>query len=199
MDSRPATAADAAHVTRCIELAFAADPIWEPALRRRDRSTSHHGPYWRLFVEGALRYGTVYISGDGGAVSVWLPPGGTELTADQEERLETLLTESLDPHQRDAIFELYERFGTCRGPHPEHYYLSLLATHPDHRGRGVGQALLASDLARWDAERVPTYLESSNPLNNHRYERAGYRALGGFSAVLDDTWVTAMWRDVGGH
>jgi hypothetical protein len=56
--------------------------------------------------------------------------------------------------------------------------------------------LLAADLARWDAEQTPTYLESSNAGNDHRYERLGYRPIGGFSAVKDDTWITAMWRDV---
>jgi len=47
---------------------------------------------------------------------------------------------------------------------------------------------------RQDAAGVPTYLESTNPGNNHRYERTGYRDVGGFRAVLDDAWITAMWR-----
>jgi hypothetical protein len=62
----------------------------------------------------------------------------------------------------------------------------------------VGQGLLADDLARWDAVHTPTYLESSNVGNNHRYERLGFRSIGGFPAVRDDTWISAMWRDIGG-
>jgi predicted GNAT family acetyltransferase len=74
----------------------------------------------------------------------------------------------------------------------------LLATHPDQRGRGVGQALLAANLERWDRDRVPAYLESTNPANDHRYERAGFRRVGGFRAVRNDAPVTTMWRAVGG-
>jgi predicted GNAT family acetyltransferase len=79
----------------------------------------------------------------------------------------------------------------------DHAYLSLLATHPAHRGRGVGQELLAADLARWDAAGIPTYLESTNPANDHRYARLGFRPIGGFHAVRDGAWVTAMRREVG--
>jgi predicted GNAT family acetyltransferase len=75
-------------------------------------------------------------------------------------------------------------------------YLSLLATHPDHRGRGIGQALLAETLARFDEQGIPSYLESTNPANDHRYRRAGFRPVGGFRSVVDGVVVTTMWRDV---
>jgi L-amino acid N-acyltransferase YncA len=68
---------------------------------------------------------------------------------------------------------------------------------PDHRGQGRGQQLLAESLALWDAEGMPAYLESTNAANDHRYVRAGFRPDGGFRAVRDDTWVTAMWRPAG--
>jgi hypothetical protein len=45
---------------------------------------------------------------------------------------------------------------------------------------------------------VPAYLESTNPANDHRYERAGFRSVGGFTAVLDDAPVTAFWRPAAG-
>jgi GNAT superfamily N-acetyltransferase len=91
--------------------------------------------------------------------------------------------------------ELYERFEANHPTSPEHAYLSLLATHPDHRGHGFGQQLLAANLAAWDRLAVPAYLESTNPANDHRYERAGFRRAGGFRAVRDDAPITTMWRD----
>jgi GNAT superfamily N-acetyltransferase len=198
MESRPAQPDEADLVAECLHLAFASDPVWGLALGRADGSTDHHHEYWRLFIDGAMRYGTVFMTAGGEAVSVWLPPGGTELADDQVEALGQVLAQNLAADHQAAMFELYERFAASRAPLPEHYYLSMLGTHPDHRGRGVGQGLLAADLARWDAEQTPTYLESSNAGNNHRYERVGYRPIGGFSAVRDDTWIAAMWRDVGG-
>lgn len=179
-------------------MAFANDPVWEVALRRPDGRTDHHAGYWRLFVESAMRYGTVRMADDRGAVSVWLPPNGTDLSDEGGAELDKLIDAVLDPPSAVAIRELNHRFEASRSGRPAHYYLSLLATHADHRGRGVGQRLLADDLALWDAEGVPAYLESTNRLNDHRYERAGFRSDGGFSAVRDETWITAMWRQVGG-
>jgi len=198
LDVRPATDRDLDAVTECVTLAFAADPVWSVALRRTDGRAVELHPYWRLFVEGAHRYGTVAMTAGGEAVSIWLPPGGEELSPSGTEALEALLASSLDAEAVAALHGLYERFEASRAPLGPHAYLSLLATHPDHRGKGVGQALLADDLSRWDAAGVPAYLESTNPGNDHRYERAGFRRFGGFHAVRDDAWISAMWREVGG-
>ncbi len=199
MDVRTARDTDIDAVTECITLAFADDPIWSVALRRADGRTDHVDAYWRLFVEGAMRFESVSIADHGAAVSVWLPPNGSELSDAQAEALDELLSRTLDEPSIAAIHELYRRFEASRASQPaSHYYLSLLATHPDHRGRGVGQALLTEDLARWDALGVPAYLESTNPANDHRYERFGFRSVGGFDAVLDDARITAMWRRIGG-
>jgi hypothetical protein len=62
------------------------------------------------------------------------------------------------------------------------------------RGRGIGQALLEANLAEWNELDVPTYLESTNPANDHRYERLGFRRVGRFTSVHDDAPITTMWR-----
>jgi ribosomal protein S18 acetylase RimI-like enzyme len=93
--------------------------------------------------------------------------------------------------------KLYRQFEANHPSDPPHAYLSLLATHPERRGRGIGQALLVADLERWDGLAVPAYLESTNPANDHRYKRAGFRRVGGFSAIRDDAPITTMWRAVG--
>ena len=196
--SRPATRADVDRVTDTLTLAFANDPVWSVALARPDGSTAHHAPYWRLYVEGALRYSTVFMTEWASAVSVWIPPGGTELSNDQEAAVEQLVATSLEPSAAQAMFELWERFATNHPHETPHAYLSLLATHPDHRGRGIGQALLSEDLARFDADGLAAYLESTNPGNDHRYERFGFRRLGGFRSVLDDAPISTMWRRAGG-
>ena len=194
MASRRATLDDLSLVGQTLTLAFLDDPVWRVALARPDGATIHHAAYWQLCVEGALRYSTVFIAHDGSAVSVWIPPGGTELSNAGEEALERLVRATLEQSAAAAMLELWERFASNHPKGEPHAYLSLLATHPDHRGRGVGQRLLAADLARWDAEGVPAYLESTNPANDHRYERAGFQRIGGFRAVLDDAPISTMWR-----
>ncbi len=135
---------------------------------------------------------------DLGAVAIWLPPGAEELDGDGVAALVALVESALEPDVLSDLFALYERFEASRAPLGDHAYLSLLATHPEHRGRGVGQQLLAACLAEWDAADVPAYLESTNPANDHRYARAGFQPIGGFDAVRNDARITAMWRNVGG-
>ena len=195
---RPALARDLDRVTETITLAFATDPVWSVALARPDGRTDHLLPYWRLFVDEAFAQGGVRVLLDGAAVSVWVPPGGAEISPDGLAVLETLVRANLGDDGANELYELFDRFESNHPRAEPHAYLSLLATHPDHRGRGIGQALLADDLAGWDAAGVPSYLESTNPGNDHRYERAGFRRVGGFRAVRDMAPIATMWRVVGG-
>jgi GNAT superfamily N-acetyltransferase len=196
--SRPATQDDVERVAATLALAFRDDPVWGAALARPDGSTAHHAAYWRHYVEGSLRYSAVYITEDASAISVWVPPGGTELSDVQEAALEQLIETSLEPAAARAMFALWQRFESSHPRDEPHAYLGLLATHPNHRGQGIGQGILAECLARLDADGVPSYLESTNPANDHRYVRAGFRRIGGFAAVLDDAPISTMWRPVGG-
>ena len=93
------------------------------------------------------------------------------------------------------MFALWERFEAAR-PTAPHAYLSILATHPRHRGRGMAQQLVRDDLARFDGQGLPAYLESTNPANDHRYERLGFRATGGFAGFAEGSMVSTMWREV---
>lgn len=91
--------------------------------------------------------------------------------------------------------ELLERFDASRPTGERHYYLSLLGTHPDYRGQGLGMALLAENLAKIDEEATAAYLESSNPDNDKRYERLGFRRVGEFSTPDGSRTVATMWRE----
>ena len=196
---RIASPADIDAVTEIIALAFATDPVWGSALARADGSTAHHIPYWRLFVEGAVPQGNVFLTdGDASAVAVWIPPGGHEMTEEQEEALREIVVDNLAPEAQDAMFALWDRFDTNHPQTEPHAYLSLLATHPDHRGRGIAQELLRENLADLDRQGVPAYLESTNPANDHRYERAGFAKIGEFAGAAEGSVVSTMWRPVGG-
>jgi GNAT superfamily N-acetyltransferase len=196
MDFRVATAADVDAVTDTIRLAFLDDPVWGPALTRPDRGAGHLDEFWRLYVQAGMRFSSVFVAGEGGgaaqSVAVWTPPGESELSDVQEAALTRLIKETFSQDLAARLFELYERFDTAHPHDRSHAYLGLLATHADYRGRVIGQRLLAANLADWDARGVPSYLESTNL---HRYERVGFRAVGAFRAVLDDSVITTMWRN----
>jgi GNAT superfamily N-acetyltransferase len=195
MAFRVATARDVDAVTETITLAFRDDPIWGVALAAADGGTAHSRRFWQYFVEGAVPHATVFMADDAATVAVWVPPGASDLTAEQQREVDELIVASLSPERAHAYEVLWKRFETAHPESPPHMYLSLLATHPDHRGRGIGQQLLAENLAAFDAAGLPAYLESTNPANDHRYERAGFRPVGRFQAVIDDAVVTTMWRD----
>lgn len=187
------SAADVDLVTSIITLAFTHDPLWGHAMAPPDGRTAHHAAFWRLFVEGALRYPFTSLVGSGQATSLWIPPGGTEMTAEQEQRLADLAAEHLGPSAGDYL-ELLSRFDAAHPRAEPHYYLSFLATHPDHRGKGIGMRLLAHDLERVDDEHLPAYLESSNPANNGRYASVGFERHGEFRYPGNGPIVTTMWR-----
>jgi GNAT superfamily N-acetyltransferase len=199
MEFRVATADDVRAVTDTIRLAFEDDPVWGPALAVPGGSTDHLEPFWRIYVEGGMRFGTVFVTGEPGGLvrstAVWTPPGETELSEEQETQITDLIKVTFPADLASKLFELYDRIDAAHPHDRPHAYLGLLATHPDFRGHGIAQQLLAANLAEWDAHSVPAYLESTNPANLHRYRRAGFEAHGEFSAVLDDAAITTMWRE----
>ena len=93
------------------------------------------------------------------------------------------------------MLALLDRFEANNPRHAPHYYLSLLGTHPDHRGGAKGMGLLAANLAQIDESGSPAYLESSNRANDHRYERLGFVQVGQFAAPCGGPTVACMWRD----
>jgi ribosomal protein S18 acetylase RimI-like enzyme len=191
MEARSASLAELPALTETISLAFNDDPTWSWAIPDRQKRPA----FWSFMIQGALRYPWVLCTERYEAVAVWIPPGGTELAEVDEARMAPLL-ESLVGSRSHDVLELLARFEEAH-PHDEpHYYLSLLGTHPDHRGRGIGMRLLAECLARIDEEHMPCYLESSNPANDHRYERFGFAAVGQFHPPGRESFpLTTMWRD----
>jgi len=190
MEVRIATESDTDGVAETLASAFESDPLWGWAFPERSDLVA----WWKFFAGSALRYPWTFVADDFASVAVWIPPGGVELTAEEEVAMEPLLTGLIGSRAKDVV-ELVEVFD---GNHPTerpHYYLSLLGTHSSQRGKGLGMALLAENLATIDAERVPAYLESSNPANNARYERQGFNQIGSFSRPDGGAQVSTMWRD----
>jgi GNAT superfamily N-acetyltransferase len=191
---RQVTEAEAEQVTELFTLAFYDDPTWGWAFPTPDKRMVYHRVWWGLYMHSALPYGWVWMTDDGGAVALWIPPGKPELSDEDEARVEPMLRELIGS-DTDDVLTLLDRFEANHPRHAPHYYLSLLGTHPDHRGRGKGMGLLAANLAQIDELGCPTYLESSNRANDHRYERLGFVQVGEFAAPSGGPTVACMWRD----
>jgi ribosomal protein S18 acetylase RimI-like enzyme len=189
--ARIASASDLEGITTTLTAAFEHDPLWSWAFP----DPEDLAVLWRFYIGSALRrYPTVRIVGDYAAASVWIPPQGTELTGEEEEQMESLVRELIGPRAA-VVMELVERFDASHPREQPHYYLSLLGTHPDYRGQGLGMALLSETLASIDSEGAPAYLESSNPGNDRRYERLGFKRVGELTTPAGEHTVTTMWRE----
>jgi GNAT superfamily N-acetyltransferase len=186
---RVASEHDLDGIAATLVAAFHADPLWSWAFPGGGLD-----PLWRLLVSSAMRYSLVWVAGDYAAASVWIPPGGTELTAEEEASLEPMLEAQIGSRAAEVL-ALFERMERVHPAGPPHYYLSLLGTHPDHRGKGLGMALLAENLAMIDSEGMPAYLESSNPENDPRYERLGFVRAGEFERPDGRLTCSTMWRE----
>lgn len=194
---RRATEADARAIAATLSGAFEADPLWSWAFPEDKRRPAQYEAFFALFVESAIPNGWVWTVDPAAAVAVWTPPGKSELSEEAEARVEPFLIAELGDHAK-PVLQVMEQFESAQPEDRDFYYLSLLGTHPDRRGRGVGMELLASNLTQIDAEGMPAYLESSNPANNARYERLGFEPRTEFSTPDGQHTVTTMWREPGG-
>jgi GNAT superfamily N-acetyltransferase len=194
VNGRTATASDLQPVAATLAGAFFDDPVWAWAFPDPARRHEQHAALWGLLLEGAIGYGWVWTTDGFEAATLWIPPDQPELPDAQAERLEPLLDELLGD-RAPLVLEVIEQFDSTHPRDAPHYYLSLLGTHPDHRGRGAGMDLLRQNLALIDDLHQPAYLESTNPANLDRYRSLGFERLGDFDLPHSGPAVTQMWRD----
>jgi GNAT superfamily N-acetyltransferase len=198
---RVATGEDLPAIGETLARAFEHDPLWGWAFEdaERERKLAALAEVFGFFAAAALDLGWVRVTDRVEAVALWIPPGSPEMSPADEERLPRVITAACGPQSSSRVTELLDAFERTHPREPPHFYLSLLATHPDQAGRGLGMGLLAACLAEIDAGDPPAaaFLESSNPANLPRYERLGFRPtrevelIGGLSG-------TQMWRGPGG-
>ncbi len=191
MRARVATRADLDGVTETLWAAFVDDPVWRWAFPDHEDLK----PWWRFYIESALRYPWLWVMGEYAAASLWIPPEGQELTDEEEEKQLAPLLKDLTGSRFPEVMELLERFDRSHPRAEPHYYLGLLGTHPSYRGRGIGMDLLAQNLAAVDADGFAAYLESTNHINDKRYERLGFVRIGEFSTPDGAHTAATMWRD----
>src|ERR1700753_35098 len=151
------------------------DPLWGWAFEdaERERKLASLGEVFGFFCEAALDLGWVRVTDGVEAVALWIPPGSPEMTPADEERLPAVVHIGCGPESAPRVGRLLDAFEANHPHEPPHFYLSLLATHPDHAGKGIGVGLVADNLAEIDAGDPPAsaFLESSNPRNVARYAR----------------------------
>ena len=169
---RIAKSADRAAIVDALLLSFSSDPC----VRYMFPEPSAFVAGWPVFVWGmggrAVDNGSAFLSEDGAAAALWLPPG-------VEPDLETMFSALADVPE--AKGEVLAKVGEqIRSYHPEdpHWYLAAVGVDPSRQGEGLGSAMIKEGLRLCDAQGLPAYLESSNPRNIPLYERHGFEVIG---------------------
>jgi GNAT superfamily N-acetyltransferase len=200
---RVAEEGDLAAVGETLALAFEHDPVWSWAFAGvgdtvdRERKLAALAAVFGFAAASVLPAGWVRVTEGVEAVALWVAPGSPELTPEDAGRFPDLVREACGEPAATRILEAIALFDELQPREPEHWFLSMLGTHPDHAGRGHGMALLAASLEEIDAAGGPAFLETSVPALVPRYERHGFRPTRE-DTILAGIPSIQMWRRGGG-
>ncbi len=161
--------------------AFHDDPLQTYTFPDEDERRRLSPLHFAAIIEYGLHFGEVFTSEDGeGGACVWLPPHEWEITPERAaqtglDRLDKLIGKA--PAKRFlGVIGAIESFHQRDVP-SAHWYTLVVGVDPSRQGTGLGRALLQPILSLADADRLPCYLETSQPKNVSFYEHLGFRVL----------------------
>lgn len=185
---------DAAPLAATLAAAFAADPFvrWLiPSDRRYAWAAVRAFDLWLRRVY--LPMGAVYATDELTSAALWAPPDRGQ--GPSRRRLGLLL--GLARIFGRGLPRALRGYGQIDGQRPDaapHWHLAALGTHPDHRGRGLGSAVMEPVLARCDWDREPAYLETALERNLGLYRRHGFEVAGALD-LPGGPRIWRMWRE----
>jgi len=179
---RPSSSTDLRQLAVSGWQAFADDPVVRWFFPDDDdyRASGHDMFGWVLRRGHALS--AVWCTDDGVAFARWTPPGRPEPSPEaigpEDDRL--------DPDWRAARYAAYGRFSEANTPVESHWYLNMLATHPDWQRRGLGAQLMSVVFELADADGLGCYLETETEANVAYYRRHGFEVRTEWDLMTDD-------------
>lgn len=153
--------------------AFAADPAVRWMYPDPEQYQMCFPEFVHAFGGRAFECGTADELPGLAGVALWLPPD----VQPDETAVVGALQRSVSEQRLPELFELFAKMGAFR-PGEAHWYLPLIGVDPVAQGRGCGSELMRGALTRCDRDRLPAYLEATNPRNASFYERFGFRRVG---------------------
>lgn len=166
---RPGTLADLDAVVSTVTRAFAGDPAWDYMFGPGNDDATR--AFATLLYVGRVRRETVWVADDGAAVSMWDRVDGNSFGG-----LDDLWRDFQESVGEEAVarVQAYDSAVKALQPPAPFWYLGVLATHPDHQGRGLATAVMAPGLSRADAEGWDAWLETSKQGNKAFYAGRGF-------------------------
>ncbi len=157
--------------------AFRADPQVRWWFPDDDRYVEQASRFFGVLLDTRIEGGEVWVDDACGAVAMWIPPGGNLIGPELAAARYAAVVAELPPgcaRRVAATDEAVDRLLPGRA----HWYLGVLACHPDRRGLGLGAAVAAPVLAAADRAGLPVALETALPANVGYYTRRGFAVVG---------------------
>ena len=107
-----------------------------------------------------------WCTDDGVAMAGWVPPGRPEVDVERPD--------IVHPERRRARFEALGVAFAANSPAEPHWYLNMLATHPDWQRQGLGAALMTEVFELAEEHGLPCYLETETASNVAYYRHHGF-------------------------
>jgi GNAT superfamily N-acetyltransferase len=168
---RRALSGERARVAATVAAAFAEDPGWAFIFGEEyERLVTH---FVGVLFDVRIATHNVWVTNDLAAVAMWDSPGKSEAAPGHAEnawtRYRTIAGE-------DAFERLvtYNKAVVAASPEDPHWYLGVLATHPQRQRQGLATAVLAPILDEADRLGLACCLETSTVDNRRFYERRGF-------------------------
>jgi GNAT superfamily N-acetyltransferase len=172
---------------------FRDDPVWNWVCPDPIRRQRHLGAAFAHVIRHRVLAGTAWTTPGLAGAAVWAPPGDWRARPVDTARMALPLLRAIGPRGVPQRVRALARIEARHPPEP-HWYLEILATEPELRGRGVGSMLLEPMLERCDREGVPAYLESSKEANIAFYARFGFEVTSEIRIDDEAPLLWAMWR-----
>jgi ribosomal protein S18 acetylase RimI-like enzyme len=191
IDIRKAQPEELAVAAAVLARAFADDPVFVYCFPDAERRRRGVPAFFDLVVRTLAVYDEIYLAGDA-AAAVWVPPGEPPVP---EEAAEAFGAQAVEIGGEDM-----ERFGAVMKLTEEHHpaepcaYLWFIGVDPGRQRRGLGSALMTPLLQRYDAQRMPAYLEATSPRNRDLYLRHGFAVVSELT-LPDGPQMWPMWRE----
>lgn len=162
---------DRTGVVATVAAAFAKDPGWAFILGEEYEELAPHF-VGALFDVRVASHNT-WVTDDLAAVAMWDPPhkSDTELAHARGVWARYRATAGEDAFERLA---LYNDAVSVASPAEPHWYLGVLATHPQRQREGLATAVLTPTLHDADRVGLACCLETSTLDNRRFYERRGF-------------------------
>lgn len=173
MAIRRATDADFRNLCVSAMRAFVDDPVMRWLYPDDADYLRPDGAVFEGAVTNWLASQHVWCTDDAVALAVWFSP--VEPGTPEPDHIQVGEPPSPELLER---FELIGSAMMANKPPDAHWYLQLLATHPDWQRQGLGGRLMDVVFRRADAEGIPCYLETERPELVAYYRHHGFEVRG---------------------